>query len=1141
MELQRKSTDDLSSVSSYGSFHSFEDESFEEMGFQEPKKIRNPEVIKSSKLIERTFGLDAGTVDTEGGLAKGQALLNREFSSWDLAKNQVDQDSWFATVKTFFVYLWSGNDLVKEAKANQELLKNPTSITQAVTFLAELRDKDITVDFDQFHNNGLDKANGPELGLLTVRSEEQALDRLVSGLPKGVKYDGETISQRMQALLQFEQALQAVIHLASDTDEAERFEVQQQLLAAVTHNVAQTAGFSDNSREMDVLVDQMGGLWLKTPGTDKKTPIAIEHLADKLAAEFDPTNKLDALYLDVSDKALLLAQARLTDLENPDDISEEVTKLQAKFEVMIWDALKTKEPFQHKMMDAVNALNDQIDALHNLRTTTKTVADEVVSHFDAIAKEDLAKLDGEHHFSTFANIKSGVPDQIFGLLQAYKGTYDEGAKAWDKMPAMDFLYFTEQLTEVDLKLTLAAEGNSSDDGAVDVFGVVKELVGDARIGAEKQRLQALTGNSDISNEEAAHSLFKQYQFYANGIIPHYEKALTYFREATRPLEVANEFQRPQSAGGPTRKAVDHYDQEAKQAELNDLKMRLQELALLAAQGTGGPSDSEDTAEMLRLIRSPEGLPKEAGEFLFGKESVKAFNIVNPKDIDDSALRSTPFNLEASDYYNMLAKGLGLSETGLHGSATLTAEIIEFLEYANDDIDGDQLAVMLLLTKGRFSIQELSDLYNESKDLKEVIDEMADQLFKAYKPTNIQLELPKLAQPMRIQEFKKQERGEFNAMLLRKQGVVNGEIKKLHQPSYLLDTNNLERLVKVAKGEENIIARELVEKMGVGSAQKAAVTNSIASELKLLQDPRKRDEAFDTIKEILRTSSIPDSALPVGSSLTLEGLQERLETEKVSIEEDEDLSFVEARSFSLENLEARIRGAERLQDLAFDLIDESNAWPSDEKDLTQEDRLKLDAVRRKLEEINGLISKKDTDLSKLHHFFQLNILLGRAVESEEDDTLTLGLIQHRINTEKDLGKIAQSLMGEYNLFEGEVGKKFTANDKRVFDQIVSLLNGIQKNENAQLNFDQLKKVLEADEISTEESSDEDLSADWLLEQIGKKDQEAVAESLAQMKFGVKTLTEEHDDFVEQISLALTAMRLPGKKEEGFQQVKRLLYS
>ena len=176
-----------------------------------------------------------------------------------------------------------------------------------------IRELGLTVDFNEYAKNGLENAKGSK----NNKEFLQAADTLGSIRNNRVpeKYRPATLEDKKKAMTDFTSAFQEILFRANEVEPPEeRFDIQRQIVAAVTMEVAQKAGIASNSKKMTVLADQMSHLWINTNASDNATPLAIELFANKLAENLD-LNTLSDTYSNVSRYARTFALANSTDLK----------------------------------------------------------------------------------------------------------------------------------------------------------------------------------------------------------------------------------------------------------------------------------------------------------------------------------------------------------------------------------------------------------------------------------------------------------------------------------------------------------------------------------------------------------------------------------------------------------------------------------------------------------------------------------------------------------------------------------------------------------------------------------------------------------------------------------------------------------
>ncbi|MCB1109635.1 MAG: hypothetical protein KDK64_01520, partial [Chlamydiia bacterium] len=646
---------------------------------------------------------------------------------------------------------------------------------------------------------------------------------------------------------ELEQAVHAVAQLSDD------FDAQRQMVAVVTMNIARAAGIADGSREMEVLVDQMSHLWLKTtPMAGEMTPLAVINYADKLAQEFD-ANDLDSVYDKVQAHAALFAQASLTNLSGvAEDDMEALEKATAKFQTQIWDALKANPKFQLKMKLAVRNINQRIGELHNLTTTTDHVSAEVMKRFKGISRENLGTQTGEMHFIAQVMSTYGMTDDVFTLLRAYDGTFDRASGTWERMPLEDV---QNAFVGTSMSETLAAViEENTEAGTVDIFKVFTDdrILGQAAVMQERARLMAQGQTSQISSDEAKRSLFKLFISYSKELTVQYEEALDYLRNEPYPRMAA----------------VNHYQPGEKQVELEGLRRELQSLAVLASQGTTDKPELQETlsgdgaARALNAIATPQGLREDIVD-MFAEPYVQSLGIRDPRDIDDTPLQDR-YNLQDKDYYRMLETAMGLREANVAGSATLTHETLEFL--------GTDAAAYILLTQGRLSRKEYSELLKSSSNAKAAHDAVKEALEGITLPVTTRsgkaffITLPN-GEKMELRNFDEEQKAAFEQLLItqRTNFAKAEETESLISslpPAPLTVDESVESeapltpeaiLAAIAQDGPEETARRLarmtlrVEELNDSHDSLVA---EISAELTNLQVDETKEEAFDTLLQIM---------------------------------------------------------------------------------------------------------------------------------------------------------------------------------------------------------------------------------------------------------------------------------------------------
>jgi len=414
----------------------------------------------------------------KGPLSAGQELLNKEFSRWEMSSASASKSfDWNSNMlstavksigcffKSIHTFIWSGAQLVSEAKASQELLKNPVIATEAIAYLAGLRAKGVTVDLTQYRDSKLDKAQGEDLAVGLARGGEetfmQATVALEARLPekyrRKLEGSGDIFATRQVAISDLQDAMNAISKLAPS------FDAQRQMVAAVTHNIAMQAGIIDEAGKvtdqpaMDFLVDQMSSLWIQSaPVGDNTTPFAVTKFADKIAQSFDAAkpDSFAAIYNDVHQHAQIFAEALMT--EKPGEEEDAATYMEAvegratEFEVQIWDSLKANTTFTSKMTAAVKGITTEHTRLHDYALTTDVVAKTVVDSFQDISASNRGNQSGEEFFNMqLASLGTRMPNEMFNILNGF--TAEEVSEGKHEMSLA-------RLHEIDP--SLAREGGS---------------------------------------------------------------------------------------------------------------------------------------------------------------------------------------------------------------------------------------------------------------------------------------------------------------------------------------------------------------------------------------------------------------------------------------------------------------------------------------------------------------------------------------------------------------------------------------------------------------------------------------------------------------------------------------------------------
>ena len=412
-----------------------------------------PIVTPSKQQIGTAFGIGSSELAAgPSSLKDGQALLNQDFSRWDLSATAAKANTTYSGLgktllvglKSIWNFVFSGSQLITDAKANQELLKNPVLATDAIAYLAKLKSEGVTVNLSEYRDNKLENAEGDELDVLRARTREESviearqdiIDELPEGLRAKLGNTEDKFTRRQVAIAQLENAMNAISALAPT------FDVQRQMVAAVTHNIAMQAGIITpageitNQEGMNFLVDQMSSLWIQSaPVGDNATPYAVTKFADKIATNFDATKpeSFDAIYDDVRNHAQLFAEALLTDKPGEEVDAEEydaaVADTTARFETQIWDSLKANDTFTAKMKSAVGTITAEHTRLHNYALTTDTVAETVVGSFQEISASNRGNQSGEEFFNMqLEALGTRMPNEMFSILKGFNGELDADAQ-----------------------------------------------------------------------------------------------------------------------------------------------------------------------------------------------------------------------------------------------------------------------------------------------------------------------------------------------------------------------------------------------------------------------------------------------------------------------------------------------------------------------------------------------------------------------------------------------------------------------------------------------------------------------------------------------------------------------------------------
>jgi len=464
-------------------------------------------------IRERDLKEDALTGN--GPLSKGQALLDQDFSRWDLsataAKTNTTYTGFAKTIlvglKSIWNFVVNGAQLVSDAKANQELLKNPVLATDAISYLAGLRAKGVTVDVSQYRDTKLENAKGTDVNLMGARTFEEAYiasaEDLQARLPENMrsKLSGtaDIFASRQTSIAQLEAAMNAISALAPS------FDAQRQMVAAVTHNIAMEAGIINSDGKitdeagMNFLVDQMSSLWIQSaPVGENATPYAVTKFADKVATNFDATKpeSFGAIYDDVRNHAQLFAEASLTEKpgeEEPEAYREALKGAQARFETQIWDSLKANDTFKGKMKSAVQTITGEHTRLHNYALTTDVVAESVVGSFQEISASNRGNQSGEEFFNMqLEALGTRMPNEMFSILGGFTS---EEVEAGTQTMSL------ERLHAIDPSLARVGGSMSSAD-LLTAMGITESALGnDIKSQEEGGDIYAVLAEHDITTDE----------------------------------------------------------------------------------------------------------------------------------------------------------------------------------------------------------------------------------------------------------------------------------------------------------------------------------------------------------------------------------------------------------------------------------------------------------------------------------------------------------------------------------------------------------------------------------------------------------------------------------------------------------------
>ncbi|QVL54907.1 MAG: hypothetical protein KFB95_06195 [Simkaniaceae bacterium] len=467
-----------------------------------------PIVTPSKQQIGTAFGI--GTSELAAGpssLKDGQALLNQDFSRWDLSATAAKANTTYSGLgktllvglKSIWNFVFSGSQLVTDAKANQELLKNPVLATDAISYLAGLRAKGVTVDVSQYRDDKLVRAKGTEVDLMGARTYEEAFidsaaafeERVPENMRKKLQGPADIFASRQTSIAQLEAAMNAISALAPS------FDAQRQMVAAVTHNIAMQAGIITpageitNQEGMNFLVDQMSSLWIQSaPVGDNATPYAVTKFADKIATNFDANKpeSFGAIYDDVRAHAQLFAEASLTEKPGEEVDAEEydaaVANTVARFETQIWDSLKANDTFKGKMKSAVQTITTEHTRLHNYALTTDTVAETVVESFQQISESNRGNQSGEEFFrKQLGFLGTRMPNEMFSILKGFTSE-EVGAgtqtMSLERLHAIDpslarvggSMSASELLTAMEIDETADGSDVTFDEAGGDIYAVL---------------------------------------------------------------------------------------------------------------------------------------------------------------------------------------------------------------------------------------------------------------------------------------------------------------------------------------------------------------------------------------------------------------------------------------------------------------------------------------------------------------------------------------------------------------------------------------------------------------------------------------------------------------------------------------------
>ncbi len=444
-----------------------------------------PVVTPSKQQIGTALGIK------ERDLSKGQALLNQDFSRWDLsataAKTNTTYNGFAKTIlvglKSIWNFVVNGSQLVTDAKTNQELLKNPVLATEAISYLADLRAKGVTVDVSQYRDDKLKQAKGSNVNLATARGKEEGFilsakafeARLPESMRSKLSGTADIFAAKQTSIVQIEAAINAISALAPS------FDTQRQMVAAVTHNIAMEAGIINADGEIidqaktSFLSDQMSSLWIQSAPVGKNaTPYAVTKFTDEIATNFNANKpeSFNAIYDDVRNHAQLFAEALLTEKpgeeEGAENYAATLKEAQASFETQIWDSLKANDTFTAKVKSTVGTITVDHTRFHNYALTTDAVAESVIGSFQEISESNRGNQSGEEFFNMqLEALGTRMPTEMFSILNGF--TPEEVATGTQEMSL-------NRLHEIDPTLAREDVSMSSSD-LLTALGIEKSAGG----------------------------------------------------------------------------------------------------------------------------------------------------------------------------------------------------------------------------------------------------------------------------------------------------------------------------------------------------------------------------------------------------------------------------------------------------------------------------------------------------------------------------------------------------------------------------------------------------------------------------------------------------------------------------------------